>query len=503
MRLAVIVTALTLLSACASTVSPRTPDGGAEASCTSCDGRCVETQCDPSNCGACGMACDSGEICDTGHCRAPAPTLLWARQFHASYGGGYALVATASGDVIVSGSVLGPADLGAGPTSGGVRGDPVLVRYRNADGSVQWARRFGSPQSDATAYTSIALDATENLWGAGTFAYLADVGGPSLHAGSFLGGLLGHYDPAGNYSFAMTFTNPPDRSIGSSPDNRFGAVGTATDGDALVGGYFEGPAILGNETLAHVNGGPDGIVARIGPHGEVRWRRILSATGSATVRSMVVDSDGNSFVTGIFAGTSTWGNPHVSLGSFDTVIVRLDHQGTPIWSASFGGAGDDLPTAIARDDGGNLYLTGTTDRGIVAGTDTLAGSGMYVVSLTASGTFRWSRLFVGTVRPEGIAVDRGGNVAVVGNFSGAFDLAAQSFTDNGHTQGFAALLAPNGEPRWSHAFAAGGDVAINAVAADRCGGLALAGSFAARLDLTGATLTATGSSDGFVGLWRE
>ena len=37
---------------------------------TSCSGTCVETQSDASNCGSCGHACASGQVCSRGNCRA-------------------------------------------------------------------------------------------------------------------------------------------------------------------------------------------------------------------------------------------------------------------------------------------------------------------------------------------------------------------------------------------------------------------------------------------------
>src|SRR5258706_7499171 len=43
-------------------------NGGCPAGETSCGGACVRTSIDKTNCGACGMACDSTSICNAGSC---------------------------------------------------------------------------------------------------------------------------------------------------------------------------------------------------------------------------------------------------------------------------------------------------------------------------------------------------------------------------------------------------------------------------------------------------
>ncbi|MBL8603290.1 MAG: hypothetical protein JNK72_15305 [Myxococcales bacterium] len=46
--------------------------------CTSplrlCNGMCVDTRFDPSNCGACGTACGTNFFCDNGRCALQCPT---------------------------------------------------------------------------------------------------------------------------------------------------------------------------------------------------------------------------------------------------------------------------------------------------------------------------------------------------------------------------------------------------------------------------------------------
>src|SRR5512135_1698670 len=44
------------------------PDTGCPARLTLCGGKCVDTKADPLNCGGCGRACRTGEVCHFGGC---------------------------------------------------------------------------------------------------------------------------------------------------------------------------------------------------------------------------------------------------------------------------------------------------------------------------------------------------------------------------------------------------------------------------------------------------
>lgn len=60
-------------------VPPRAnPSGGCPAGQQRCAGACVNISADAANCGACGVACPSGEVCIAGQCGCPAGTAFCA-----------------------------------------------------------------------------------------------------------------------------------------------------------------------------------------------------------------------------------------------------------------------------------------------------------------------------------------------------------------------------------------------------------------------------------------
>ncbi len=111
------------------------------------------------------------------------------------------------------------------------------------------------------------------------------------------------------------------------------------------------------------------------------------------------------------------GNSRTSNGDFDFVMVKYDSNGKLKWSASFHGPnnGDDQAAAIAVDRQGNIYVVGSS----------AAANGMddYVtLKLDRHGVQQWVARYNGPANhldeATGVAVDDAGNVYVTG-FSNA------------------------------------------------------------------------------------
>jgi hypothetical protein len=100
--------------------------------------------------------------------------------------------------------------------------------------------------------------------------------------------------------------------------------------------------------------------------------------------SIAVDSSGNVYTTGYFAGTVDFdpgaGTTNLtSVGSEDGFVSKLDSSGNFVWAKSFGGSSSDSVTSIAVDSSRNVYTTGnfrdTVDFDPGAGTTNLTSGG--------------------------------------------------------------------------------------------------------------------------------
>jgi hypothetical protein len=101
---------------------------------------------------------------------------------------------------------------------------------------------------------------------------------------------------------------------------------------------------------------------------------------------IAVDNSGCVYVTGESRDAST---------GWDYVTIKYYPDGLPVWTRRFDGGGDEQAKAVAVDNSGNAYVTGT------GGT----------VKYDARGNFQWVR---GGTR-SAIAVDESGNVCVTGS----------------------------------------------------------------------------------------
>jgi hypothetical protein len=100
------------------------------------------------------------------------------------------------------------------------------------------------------------------------------------------------------------------------------------------------------------------------------------------------------------------------------------------WARGLGGNGVDVAHAIATDDAGNIYLTGSFsdsadfDPGpAVFQLNPSGGTDAFIVKLNAEGGFVWARRIGGSggnTAGYGIAVDAAGAVHVTGEFSSGF-----------------------------------------------------------------------------------
>src|SRR5579859_8195635 len=148
------------------------------------------------------------------------------------------------------------------------------------------------------------------------------------------------------------------------------------------------------------------------------------ANGDDYARAIVVDSNGNVFVT----GSSSVGS------SDDYATIAYSSAGVPLWTNRYNGPGNsyDEADAITVDSSGNVFVTGSS-----------TGSGGYpdytTIAYSNAGGPLWRNRYKGLTNgydgPSGIAVDRSGNVFVTGSSMGSssnyYDYATIAYSSAG------------------------------------------------------------------------
>jgi Bacterial Ig domain/Beta-propeller repeat/Thrombospondin type 3 repeat len=245
--------------------------------------------------------------------------------------------------------------------------DAFLAKYEST-GKLVWAKKEGTTGNDIGL--RIAVDGLGNSYVTGTGAinpnnmFVAkydstgsrvwfnrtDGGGFQVGQGIALDG-LGYIYVAGDYTTFRTaiFCSGPNQGPNQCVP-------------ALVNPPFDSV------------GDRDVFLAKYDSNGSLVFaKRAGVGAGLETVFGMVGDGSGNSFITGAYTGTATFGpdsNPDplkpclpcqlTSAGGQDIFVAKYDSNGTLVWVKSAGGtsANGDAGFDIGVDGSGNSYVTG-------------------------------------------------------------------------------------------------------------------------------------------------
>ncbi len=107
------------------------------------------------------------------------------------------------------------------------------------------------------------------------------------------------------------------------------------------------------------------------------WAKQAGGTRFTGGYGIALDGSANSYVVGDFSGTITFGTSTslTSAGSGDVFVAKYDSAGNLAWAKSAGGTGNDVPGGIAVDGSGNSYVTGFFSGTATFGSITLTSAG--------------------------------------------------------------------------------------------------------------------------------
>ncbi len=214
-------------------------------------------------------------------------------------------------------------------------------------------------------------------------------------------------------------------SWGSSTDYDYATVKYNPSGDSMWVARYNGPDSSNDGAKAitideagnvYVTGSSmrsdlytDCVTIKYNSSGDSLW--VVRYNGSADNNdypyAIAVDESGNVYVTGYTTGSSTW---------WDYVTIKYDSSGVEQWVQKYITDDFDYAIAIAIDDSGNIYVTGSTGNAYDIPWDYVT------IKYNSSGVEQWVARYNGPADDEdeasAIAVDENGNVYVTGGSSG-------------------------------------------------------------------------------------
>lgn len=293
--------------------------------------------------------------------------------------------------------------------------DFITIKY-NADGLEKWTQNFDGPGGGGPDMANaIAVDKYGNAHVTGSIAKIK----------SGLDYTTYKYDQHGDRIWKKTYTGP-------GIHNQFGI--DADLANALVLDSKGNVYVTGTSDAS--DGFPDYATIKYDASGNTKWVRRFNGPGNTfdEARAVAVDEKGNVYVTGGSVGIGT---------NFDYATIKYDGNGNIKWVARYNNPNNrnDLASAIAVDNQGNVYVTGASD-------STGSNSDYITIKYNAAGVEQWVARFNGPGNSidaaNALAVDALGNVYVTGfSFgSGSNDYTTIKYNTTGVQQWVARYNGP-------------------------------------------------------------
>ncbi|TMB58175.1 MAG: PKD domain-containing protein, partial [Deltaproteobacteria bacterium] len=287
---------------------------------------------------------------------------------------------------------------------------------------------------------------------------------------------------------------------GAASDVGYG-VAVDASGNAVMTGRVESTVDFGGGVVCP----PAAVfVSKYSPTGATVWSKCLGGVlGGGTGRAVAVDGSGNVLVTGKFSGTVDFGTGALtSAGPSSIFVAKYSAAGAPVWSRAFGGGLNDVGNGVAVDSGGNVVIIGTASGTVSFGGGPITANGYTVVvaKFSPAGAHLWSRGFGDSFSNSGngVAVDASGNAVMTGRVESTVDFGGGALI-SAAVDIFLAKLSPTGGHLWSRHFGSGlATHAGNGVACDGSGNVLVTGSFENSIDLGAGWTTSFAHKDVFV-----
>ena len=263
------------------------------------------------------------------------------------------------------------------------------------------------------------------------------------------------------------------RTYGGNKTDKFFSVAVGSDGTIFAAGWTA--STDGDFPPAH--GSTDAIIAAINPtDGSLKWARTYGGDGATTFWSIAVTSDGTVIAVG--HSNSVSGTFPPTSGGFDAAIAAINPtDGTPEWTKTYGGSGQDEFDSVAVAPNNAIIATLWTDStyGDFPAIHGQHDAGIATIN-PVDGTLEWARTYGGSDDDifTSVAINQDGNIVA----AGSTDSTDGEFpaTHAGNDAVVATIEPSNGTLEWARTYGGSGNDSFTSVAINQDGNIVAAGS---------------------------
>jgi len=434
---------------------------------------------------------------------AQAPAWLWAvNAGYNSYDEAYTAAYDAHGNCYVAGyynTYIFDLPHSLGP-------DAFIAKF-DVDGNVIWTG--GISDTGAERITNIAFDKLGNYYMLGLFD------GDAL---DFCAIHLVNSNPNANDIFIAKFDSLDNciwaRSTGGSDEETPTGLAVDSVGNCYITGHYNSPTItFGIHTLTNSGGGnSDLFVAKYDPDGTAVWARsAFGTTGCIELsKSIAIDKQGNSFITGNFNSDSLKFDAIVikKVSNYNMYAAKFAPNGAAIWAMRTNCTGDSYGYAVTVDPESNFYVAGSFKNNLQIGDTTLVSGGyrdIFIAKYAPDYSVQWASSAGGINddEPSTITTDMSGYCYLSGFYkSPSITFGSYPLTNNSNI-GFADIFVTEfdsyGSVMWAKSIGGLGSDFPNTIITDLSRNFILAASLGStNITVGDTTLYSAGTVDALI-----
>lgn len=336
--------------------------------------------------------------------------IMWQK----TYGGtqqdfGHQIALTPDGGYIMAGRTYSNNGDVTGSGWGGM--DAWIVKL-DAEGNIQWQKKYGSGGADAAYHVTPTSD------GGYVFAgYAGQNGGQVTNFRGFRDAWIVKIDATGNLQW--------QRSLGGTMEDYAFKVIETTNGYAIGGETLSGSGdVLTN------HGGTDLWFIRLDASGNMLWNQCYGGPGRQELSDFVATPDGGYILAGNTAGDGGMVSGYHSpgTGNFgvkdDYWVAKISSGGALEWQKCYGGTDNDVATAIRTTIDGGYVITGYSDSNNFDNDSffTFNKWDYWTIKTDSQGTIQWQETHGGSDddSPTGLLVTADNGYLIAG-FSNSVD----------------------------------------------------------------------------------